>query len=190
MLRLSANQSTHMRIQQHAVPVSHYLKQPRRLVRALMNPAQVDELGHDTFRFHLRGFEFLMLKIRPVVDLKIDVSQPGLLRVRAVDCWIKGNETINEQFSLELSGFLTLEDQDGFAQLNGEAKLAIAVGLPPVLQMTPMSLIEATGNQILRGILSTMKQRLNRQLAADYEQWSREQATDTQPQLALGNTAT
>ncbi len=178
-----------MRIQQRAVPVNHYLKQPRRLVRALMNPDQVEELEHDTFRFHLRGFEFLMLKIRPVVDLKIDVSQDGLLRVRATDCWIKGNESINDQFSLELSGFLSLEDCGEVAQLNGEAKLAIAVGLPPMMQLTPMPLIEATGNQILRGILSTMKQRLSRQLAADYEQWSQEQATDIQPsRLALGNT--
>ncbi len=190
MLRLSANQSAHMRIQQHAVPVSHYLKQPRRLVRALMNPDQVEELEPDTFRFHLRGFQFLMLRIRPVVDLKIDVSQEGLLRVRAVDCWIKGNESINSQFSLQLSGFLALEDCDTVAQLNGQAKLAIAVGLPPMMQMTPMPLIEATGNQILRGILGTMKQRLSRQLAADYRQWSLEQMTDMQPQLALSNTAT
>ncbi|NER85254.1 MAG: DUF1997 domain-containing protein, partial [Leptolyngbya sp. SIO1D8] len=46
------------------------------------------------------------------------------------------------------------------------------VDLPPMLQLTPYAILETTGNQILKGILATMKQRLMRQLAADYGRWS------------------
>lgn len=176
-----------MQIPRRSVPLSHYLKQPRRLVHALMNPAQVEELSPDTFRFHLRGFEFLMLNIRPVVDLQIDVSQDHQLTVRSVGCKIRGNEFVDKQFSLDLHGQLDLQERQDTTELNGNVNLAIAVGLPPVLEMTPRSLLETTGNQILRGVLNTMKQRLMRQLAADYERWSRQQAAAETPQLALNS---
>jgi len=187
MLRLASQQSVRMQIARHSVPLSHYLKQPRRLVHALMNPAQVEELSADTFRFHLRGFQFLMLNIRPVVDLQIDVSQDHLLTVRSTNCKIRGNEFVNKQFSLDLKGQLKLHEQAEMTELDGQVKLAIAVGLPPVLSMTPHSLMETTGNQILKGVLSTMKQRLMRQLAADYERWSHQQANVAQPQLTLNS---
>jgi len=189
MLRLGSQQSAHMQIERHSVPLSHYLKQPRRLVHALMNPAQVEELSLDTFRFHLRGFQFLMLNIRPVVDLQIDVSQDHLLTVRSVGCKIRGNEFVDKQFSLDLKGKLYLHEREEMTVLDGQVNLAISVGLPPMLSMTPNSLLETTGNQILKGVLSTMKQRLMRQLATDYERWSRQQANATQPQLALNAAA-
>ena len=190
MLRLSAQQSVKMQIPQRSVPLHHYLKQPRRLVNALMNPAQVEELGEDTFRFHLKGFQFLMLSIRPVVDLHIDVSQDHVLRVQSVDCQIHGNDFVNRKFSLDLSGVLHLHDRKQMTDLKGDVNLAIAVSLPPMLQMTPNAILETTGNQILKGVLMTMKQRLMRQLAADYESWSRQQVEAASPQLALSNTPT
>lgn len=189
MLRLASHQTAHMQIARRSVPLRHYLKQPRRLVHALMNPEQVEELRPDTFRFHLRGFQFLMLNIRPVVDLQIDVSQEHMLTVRSVGCKIEGNEFVDRQFALDLSGKLYLKEQDTVTDLRGEVDLAIAVGLPPILALTPHSLLETTGNQILRGVLMTMKQRLMRQLAADYEAWSRQQTGPVSPQLAL-NSAT
>lgn len=165
-----------MQIARHGVPLSHYLRQPRRLVHALMNPDQVEELSANTFRFHLRGFQFLMLNIRPVVDLQIDTSHDHLLTVRSLDCWIKGNQFINEQFSLDLQGQLQLTEREQVTDLTGDVDLAIAVGLPPILSMTPHSILETTGNQILRGVLNTIKHRLMHQLAADYQRWSRQQA--------------
>lgn len=185
MLRLASQQTAQMQIPRRSVPLSHYLKQPRRLVHALMNPDQVEELSPDTFRFHLRGFEFLMLNIRPVVDLQIDVSQDHQLTVQSVGCKIRGNEFVNKQFSLNLQGQLNLAEREETTELNGKVDLAIAVGLPPVLEMTPRALMETTGNQILRGVLNTMKQRLMRQLAADYERWSRQQTAPETPSIAL-----
>lgn len=185
MLRLAAQQTANMRIARRSIPLSHYLKQPRRLVHALMNPAQVEELTPDTFRFHLRGFQFLMLQIRPIVDLQIDVSQDHLVTVRSLNCQIQGNPFVNRQFSLDLWGQLQLQEQATYTELVGKVDLAIAVGLPPLLSMTPHSILETTGNQILRGVLSTIKYRLMHQLAADYERWSNQQAQVTSPQLAF-----
>ncbi|WP_204137847.1 DUF1997 domain-containing protein [Halomicronema sp. CCY15110] len=186
MLRLTAQQTANMQIARHAVPLSHYLKQPRRLVHALMNPDQVEELSDDTFRFHLRGFQFLMLNIRPVVDLQIDASHDHVLTVRSLDCWIKGNQFINEQFALNLQGQLQLTEQATVTDLTGDVDLAIAIGLPPILALTPHAILETTGNQILRGVLNTIKHRLMHQLASDYQRWSRQQAQQqAAPSLAF-----
>lgn len=185
MLRLASQQTAKMRITRRAVPLSHYLKQPRRLVNALMNPDQVEELSPDTFRFHLRGFKFLMLNIRPIVDLQIDTSEDHVLKVRSVDCKIRGNQFVDRQFSLDLQGQLRLHERPDYTELKGDVDLAIAVGLPPILSMTPNSLLETTGNQILRGVLNTIKQRLMHQLASDYERWNRQQVEGTAPQLAF-----
>ncbi|MEM9117779.1 MAG: DUF1997 domain-containing protein [Cyanobacteria bacterium P01_F01_bin.56] len=185
MLRLAAQQTANMQIARHSIPLSHYLRQPRRLVHALMNPAQVEELTPDTFRFHLRGFQFLMLNIRPVVDLQVDVSQDRLVKVQSLNCEIKGHPFTAHQFSLDLSGYLCLHEQATYTTLAGNVNLAIAVGLPPILAMTPHSILETTGNQILRGVLNTIKYRLMHQLAADYERWSRQQVMMASPRRTV-----
>ncbi|MEO1208026.1 MAG: DUF1997 domain-containing protein [Cyanobacteria bacterium J06638_20] len=188
MLQLFTHQSVNLEVSQGKVPLRHYLRQPRRLMHALMNPSQVEELGGDCFRLKLRAIQFLMLSIRPVVDLHIDSSRERYLRVRSVDCRIEGNEFVNERFHLTLSGILALQTRGKVAQVEGHAKLAIAVDLPPALQFTPKPLLEVTGNSILQGILMTMKQRLMRQLVMDYELWNTQQ-TAQQPTLLAHNVA-
>ena len=190
MLSLSAQQSVEMQVPRKPVPLHHYLKQPRRLVYALMNPSQVEELGQGCFRLRLKDIQFLMLNILPVVDLRIDVSQDRLLRVRSISCQIQGNEFINQRFDLALSGMLKLESQEKTTKVIGQADLAIKVDLPPILQLTPRPILETTGNQILKGVLTTMKQRLMRQLIVDYDRWSSQQNCQSSPKLPLGRRAT
>jgi hypothetical protein len=185
MLQLSAQQSVTLKVDRKPIPLRHYLKQPRRLVHALMNPSQVKDLGQGRFRFYLKGIQFFMINIRPVVDLHIDVSQEHVLKVRSTGCQIQGNEFVDQRFNLSLLGTLRLDERDTMTHVQGTADLAIGVELPPVLQMTPNALLETTGNQILKGILLTMKQRLMRQLITDYERWSNQQETAIAPQLSL-----
>jgi len=189
MLRLSTYQSMKMQVTQQSVPLRQYLKQPRRLIHALMNPSQIEELEPGHFRLHLRVIQFLMITIRPVVDLHIDVSRDRALTVRSTDCTIHANDTVEDGFDLALTGLLRLEERDQMAHVVGHADLAIAFELPPILKFTPHAILETTGNQILKGILLTMKQRLMRQLVADYEQWSAQQLSEM-PQLALVNGVT
>ncbi|MEO0985474.1 MAG: DUF1997 domain-containing protein [Cyanobacteria bacterium J06639_14] len=190
MLYLSARQSVEMQVPRKSVSLHHYLKQPRRLVHALMNPTQVEELGNGCFRLRLKVVQFFMLNIWPVVDLSIDVSQDSVLTVKSIDCQIYGNEFVNQRFDLSLSGNLRLIDQGTVTQVTGQSDLAIAVDLPPMMQLTPRALLETTGNQILKGVLATMKQRLVRQLVVDYERWSTQQTLQNRPQLAIGRRAT
>ncbi|NEQ34036.1 MAG: DUF1997 domain-containing protein, partial [Leptolyngbya sp. SIO4C5] len=92
MLQFSASQSVNMAVPTKSVPIRHYLQKPRRLVQALMNPEQVETLGFDRFRFSLQPFKFIVLKIQPVVDLEVKVSEAGNVKLRSTDCEIRGNQ--------------------------------------------------------------------------------------------------
>ncbi|MBF2034890.1 MAG: DUF1997 domain-containing protein [Leptolyngbyaceae cyanobacterium T60_A2020_046] len=174
MLRLAASQSVTIQVRENSVPISHYLRQPQRLVYALMPQKQVEVLGSNQFRLRLRAFQFFMVQIQPVVDLQVCVNDAGHVTLQSTGCQIDGNEFINQRFELDLSGFLFPKQVKGQTQLVGKADLAIAVELPALFKFTPHSLLESSGNQLLKGVLLTIKQRLMRQLLTDYQQWGLE----------------
>ena len=64
--------------------------------------------------------------------------------------------------------------------LRGQANLIVSVDLPQALKFTPKPLLERTGNSLLNGILITLKQRLMRQLIANYCAW----ASSSPPQVS------
>ncbi len=137
-----------------------------------MNPEQVETLGFDRFRFSLQPFKFIVLKIQPVVDLEVKVSEAGSVKLRSTDCEIRGNQYINQRFDLDLQGWLEPRSKNAETHLVGQADLTVKFELPPALRFTPKSLIESAGNHLLRGILATIKQRLVQQLLVDYAQWA------------------
>ncbi|WP_008310469.1 DUF1997 domain-containing protein [Leptolyngbya sp. PCC 6406] len=186
MLHLHASQSVTLVVARQPVPIQHYLRQPRRLVSALISPSQVTELGNDVFRLHLRALQFFTLRIQPVVDLVIQVGDNGRLHLQSVGCEIRGNTFVDQRFDLKLVGYLHPYPQADQTHLTGRADLKITVDLPPILALTPRSLLETTGNQLLRGSLLTMKQRLMRQLATDYIRWSAEQSVEPTVPPTLG----
>lgn len=182
MLELHASQSVTLAVAPNRLPIRHYLRQPQRLVYALMNPNQVTTLGQGVFRLHLRSLQFMMIRIQPVVDVAVRSDGEGRVQLTAVGCQLQGNEFMDKRFDLALDGYLqpqgagsTAGRNQGKTRLEGQADLTIRVDLPLILAFTPRSLLEMTGNQLLRGVLMTIKQRLLRQLAQDYARWSQEQ---------------
>jgi hypothetical protein len=142
MLTLQAQQSVTLAVTEQSIPIYHYLRQPRRLVHALVNPHQVSDLGDGVFRLRMRTVTFLMLHIQPVVDLALRVRDNGRISLQSVGCELQGNPFINQHFELELWGYLQPCPQgggdlaigyrsvsdSGRAAANLEANAAIAVG--------------------------------------------------------------
>ena len=67
---------------------------------------------------------------------------------------------------------LVSQSTDSGKRLRGQVNLIVSVDLPQALRLTPKPLLERTGNSLLNGILITLKQRLMRQLIADYSVWA------------------
>ncbi|PSB05000.1 DUF1997 domain-containing protein [Merismopedia glauca] len=189
--RFFASQSVHIAVAQQTIPIQHYLRQPQRLVNALVEPSRMEQLSENSFRLKMRPLSFLHLSIQPVVDLKIETYPDGTVHLESVRCEIRGIEYINQRFGLALQGKLTPKNTSDGTILEGIADLEVQVELPPPFWLTPKPLLEATGNGLLKSVLLTIKQRLMHQLLSDYYQWvnieQQKISTNRQPVLSINN---
>ncbi|MBF2050334.1 MAG: DUF1997 domain-containing protein [Elainella sp. C42_A2020_010] len=185
-VRFSAVQSVEIAVPEQPIPIQHYLRQPQRLIHALIDPTQVELLGNDCFRFKMRPLHFMTLSLQPTVDLRIWAESDGTIYLRSIGCEIRGIEYINRRFHLGLMGQLSPVQQAAKTYLKGRADLQVEVDLPPPLSLTPRPLVETTGNGLLRSVLLTIKQRLVHQLLSDYCLWVAAQSEASPQTLGIG----
>ncbi|MEL7038813.1 MAG: DUF1997 domain-containing protein [Cyanobacteria bacterium J06592_8] len=175
MTQFNATQSVEIAVPQQQIPIQHYLRQPRRLMNALTDPTRLEQLSKDSFRLKMRPLSFMMLSIQPTVDLKVWVLPNGTIGLKSTNCEIRGVEYINQRFSLKLVGRLSPSEKENKTYLKGEANLQVQVEIPPALSFTPQSILETTGNGLLKSVLLTIKQRLMHNLLQDYHRFALEQ---------------
>lgn len=167
----SATQSVEIAVPDQPIPIQHYLRQPQRLIHALIDPNRVESLGEEQFRFKMRPIHFMTLTLQPTVDLRIWAEAEGRICLQSTGCEILGIEYINQRFGLQLVGELLPITRLTKTYLSGQANLQVQVDIPPPLSLTPRPIVEATGNGLLRSVLLTIKQRLVHQLLSDYSEW-------------------
>ena len=183
-ITFAASESVQLPVEEQSVPIQHYLRQPQRLVRAIASPELMKQLSDNRFRLQMRPLSFMeMYHFQPTVILKVWADASGTVHLHSEDCTIN-IDYINDRFSLNLEGKLFPREINGTTYLQGRADLHVNVDLPPALWFTPKALLEPTGNSLLKGVLSRIKQRLVNQLLEDYRQWanSNSQGSLTQSQ--------
>ncbi len=167
-----ASQSVKLAVPTQPVPIHHYLRQSRRIVRAIAATSRIQQIGQDCYRLTMRPLKFFALKIEPTVDLKIWADANGTIHLKSVGGELKGIETINEHFDIQLQGTMQPCKIGGTTYLQGGAELGLKILLPPPFSMMPQQIVESTGNSLLLSILLKMKQQLMQQLLLDYSQWA------------------
>ncbi|MCC5638070.1 DUF1997 domain-containing protein [Nostoc sp. CHAB 5844] len=176
--RFTASQSVKIAVPQQPIPIQHYLRQPQRLVNALVDTSRVQQLSEEVFRLKMRPLSFMTLSIQPTVDMRVWAESSGVIYLRSLACEIRGVEYINQRFSLNLQGYLSPHQSSSGTRLEGNADLEVQVELPPPLSFTPKPILEATGNGLLKSVLVTVKQRLLHQLLVDYRHWVTSQMSE------------
>ncbi|MEM7772111.1 MAG: DUF1997 domain-containing protein [Cyanobacteria bacterium P01_A01_bin.37] len=187
LARFKSTQTVDITVQEQLVPIQHYLRQPHRVIKALVDPSRVENLGQGVFRLKMRPLGFMMLSIQPTVDLKLWAETDGSIALESVNCDIQGIDFINERFNLTLKGTLSPEVENNKTHLIGRADLNVEVNVPPPLAFTPRPIVEATGNRLLSSVLITIKQRLMQQLLIDYREWAiaQQDHVESSPNVAL-----
>lgn len=175
--RFFASQSVKLAVPDESVSIRHYLRKPKRLVDALTGSSEILQLQEEYFRLKMRPLTFMILSFQPTVDMRVWAGDNGTIHLQSVACEIHGIEYINQRFSFQLVGKLEPEDQNGLTYLTGKADLEVKVEVPPPFNLTPASILEASGNTLLASVLLTIKQRLMNQLLSHYRQWASSQAT-------------
>ena len=171
--RFDASQSVEIAVPQQPIPIQHYLRQPKRLVQALVEVNRIEQLSEEIFRLKMRPLAFLTLSIQPTVDMRVWADSDGTVHLESVACQIRGVEYINQRFALNLRGRLSPYQVNGITYLKGKADLQVQVELPPPFWLTPKPLLETTGNGLLKSVLLTIKHRLMQQLLLDYTTWAK-----------------
>lgn len=188
--RFVASQSVELAAPDQGAPIQHYLRQPKRLVYALVDPSRMEQISSDVFRLKMRPLSFMMLTLQPTVDMKVWTDGDGTIHLKSVHCQIRGIEYINQRFALNLKGKLYPCKINGITHLKGRADLEVRVELPPPFWLTPKPILEATGNTLLNSVLLTVKHRLMHQLLVDYRRWASEETethiNNTIPVLSNG----
>ncbi|MBD2196090.1 MULTISPECIES: DUF1997 domain-containing protein [Calothrix] len=169
--QFTASQSVEIVVPKQPIPIQHYLRQPQRLVYALVDNNRIQQISEEVFRLKMRPLSFMSLSIQPTVDMRVWADSQGTLYLRSVGCEILGVDYINQRFALNLKGYLSPLQHNTETRLQGKADLAVQVELPPPFCFTPKPILEATGNGLLKSVLLTVKQRLLHQLLADYRRW-------------------
>lgn len=170
--RFAASQTVELTIHQPtARSLQDYLRQSQRIVYTLFNHDQLQVLGEDIYRFEMRPLQFFSLQLRPIVDLAVWTNADGTLQIQSRDCQLRGLDLLAARFRLDLEGELIAESS---RHLTGEARLTVEVQMPPFLRFTPRPMLEAAGNTLLKGVLLTIRQQLQRRLIEDYLLWSQE----------------
>ncbi|WP_341524901.1 DUF1997 domain-containing protein [Nostoc sp. UHCC 0302] len=169
--KFTASQSVEIAVPQQPIPIQHYLRQPERLVKALVDNSRIKAISEEVFRLKMRPLTFMSLSIQPTVDMRVWAESNGTICLRSLGCEIRGFEYINQRFSLDLKGYLSPHQTSSGTRLQGRADLEVQVELPPPFSFTPKPILEATGNGLLKSVLLTVKQRLLHQLLADYRHW-------------------
>lgn len=167
-----ASQSVEIAVPEQPIPIQHYLRQPHRLVQALVDPSRIEHPSEEVFRLKMRPLSFMTLTIQPTVDMKVWAESDGTVNLKSIACQIRGFEYLNERFGLNLIGKLYPCEINGVTYLKGRADLEVKVELPPPFWLTPKAILEATGNGLLKSVLLTIKQRLMHQLLLDYRRWA------------------
>lgn len=167
-----ASQTVELVVPEQPVPIQYYLRQPQRVIQALVESHRIEQLGKECFRLKMRPLSFMTLSIQPTVDMQVWANSDGAIHLQSVACEIRGVEYINQRFSLNLTGRLAPHTIRQSTYLIGKADLQVQVDLPPPLWLTPKPLLETTGNSLLKSVLMTVKQRLMHQLLIDYREWA------------------
>ena len=183
----NASESVRISVDNKTTPIQHYLRQPKRLVKAIADPRLMKQLSDDIYELKMRPINFMELyHFQPIVLLKVWSGSNGSVYLKSEGCQIKGIDYINERFSLKLKGVLYPQESEGETTLDGQADLEVGVELPTALMFTPKPFLEVAGNKLLKSVLGRIKQKLTTQLVRDYRAWaSQEQVTTSESSAKL-----
>ena len=167
-LAFSASQQLQLDVSHQPERLAAYLSDQDRVVKALLDPNQLEPLGPGRYRYAVTHLQVFQLQIQPVVDLRIRLAQDRLV-LEATECELEGLGLVDD-FQLTLGSWLAA----GANGLEGEASLAVTVSQPSLLKLIPAKVLEATGRSLLAGILLGIKGRVGQQLLSDYRLWCQE----------------
>ncbi|MEM9511747.1 MAG: DUF1997 domain-containing protein [Cyanobacteria bacterium P01_E01_bin.48] len=185
--QFKARQTATVRLCGNRDRVREFLQDPQHLIAALLDREQVRQIDRHQFEVSMRPIGALGMTIQPIVRLDIrSNADDGSVQLQALGCRIAGNDWIDRRFNLIFQGELapsrTFEDRAGeVTLLSGVADLSVSIELPPIMQLTPRSVVNGVGTTVTQGVLAALQRSLSKRLPQHFSHWSRLTTPTTLP---------
>ena len=153
-----------------ASTVAHYLDHHEGWFRRCAAPMQVKPLGRNGYVLTLGRFGNFGFEVEPTIGLELLPQSRGVYRI----CTVPPEQFepgLRELYDVEFNAALRLEEQCAhtpLTEVRWELDLSVWIKLPAVIGLLPESLVQSSGDHLLRQIVRQISRRLTWKVQEDF----------------------
>jgi hypothetical protein len=159
-----------MEMRAPAETVAAYLDRHEGWFRRCAAPMQVDALERNGYVLTLGRFGNFGFEVEPTIGLELLPQSAGVYRI----CTVPPEQFqpgLGELYDVEFNAALRLEEQDGariHTNVLWELDLSVWIRLPSMIGLLPESLVQSSGDHLLRQIVRQISRRLTWKVQEDF----------------------
>ena len=159
-----------MEMRAPADTVAAYLDRHEGWFRRCAAPMQVEVLGQTGYVLTLGRFGNFGFEVEPTIGLELLPQSAGVYRITTVPPE-QFQPGLRELYDVEFNAALRLEEQSASAphtEVRWELDLSVWIRLPSVIGLLPESLVQSSGDRLLRQIVRQISRRLTWKVQEDF----------------------
>ncbi|PWL21910.1 MAG: hypothetical protein DCO99_09125 [Synechococcus sp. XM-24] len=159
-----------MEMRAPAKTVSAYLDRHEGWFRRCAAPMEVNSLGQNGYRLTLGRFGNFGFEVEPTIGLELLPQSQGVYRI----CTVPPEQFqpgLRDLYDVEFNAALRLEEQNAEipqTDVRWELDLSVWIKLPAVIGLLPESLVQSSGDHLLRQIVRQISRRLTWKVQEDF----------------------
>jgi hypothetical protein len=156
-----------MEMRAEADQVSGYLDRHEGWFRRCAAPMPVEPLGRNGYRLTLGRFGNFGFEVEPTIALELLPQSAGVYRIITVPA--AGGDSLDSLYDVEFNAALQLDQAEGDLTLvRWQLDLCVWIRLPGVITLLPASLVQSSGEHLLRQIVRQISRRLTWKVQEDF----------------------
>lgn len=159
-----------MEMRAPAKTVAAYLDRHEGWFRRCAAPMEVNSLGQNGYRLTLGRFGNFGFEVEPTIGLELLPQSQGVYRI----CTVPPEQFqpgLRDLYDVEFNAALRLEEQNAEipqTDVRWELDLSVWIKLPAVIGLLPESLVQSSGDHLLRQIVRQISRRLTWKVQEDF----------------------
>ena len=159
-----------MEMRAPAKTVAAYLDRHEGWFRRCAAPMEVNSLGQNGYRLTLGRFGNFGFEVEPTIGLELLPQSQGVYRI----CTVPPEQFqpgLRDLYDVEFNAALRLEEQNAEipqTDVRWELDLRVWIKLPAVIGLLPESLVQSSGDHLLRQIVRQISRRLTWKVQEDF----------------------
>ena len=146
--------------------VSSYLDAHQGWFRRCAAPMQVAPLGINGYRLPLGRFGNFGFELEPTIALELLPQQQGIYRIETIA--EPNTDAVADGYAVDFQAALELHPQDDHTLVQWDLDLEVVVRLPAFIGVLPESLVQSSGDHLLRQIVRQVSRRLTWKVQEDF----------------------